>query len=59
KHELYFRMFSKKCFDVAVVPDINDSNGSGGSRSDGSFTLPLEQHIPGASPGHLNASQYE
>ncbi|GFW37786.1 hypothetical protein TNCV_4629911 [Trichonephila clavipes] len=29
KHELYLRMFSKKCFDTRVTPDRNVDSGSG------------------------------
>ena len=41
-------------FQIAMIPEVQEWYGWG-SR----FTLPPEQHIPGASPSHLSALQCE
>ena len=58
KLELYFLMSERKCNDSCEVAEYNVFKGSGSCINESSFTLPLLQHIPGASSFHLRAAQY-
>ena len=57
KHELYLLMLLWKWLAFGVLTVNNVRRGSRGALIWVSWTLPLLQHVPGASPVHFIASQ--
>jgi predicted alternative tryptophan synthase beta-subunit len=57
KHELYFLMSLRKCFDFDVSPDVLVKSSCSGGSSWKSFTFPFLQQIPEDSDLNVLACQ--